>query len=233
MATHPNIDLPVRLQGYVTDPKLVGYQILTNYETIYWQCLVGRNAWALYLLLRSYCHHGNPTCNPSIRTLMEILGLTDRRQLVGRVDNTPKRQRLLPGLLDVLQEHHLIICELIGAGPELRYSFHLQLTPPMLTPDQLACLPQSLQKKHTHLVDRVAENGRKLEELNAPNLGNVKKTLTNNRPNATPAVDFAPETAPENVSKNAPNSDDGGGWYSTTPPLVQYHPNNTHLTIPI
>ena len=237
MATHPNIDLPVRLQGYITDPKLVGYQLLTNYEVIYWQCLVGRDAWALYLLLRSYCHQNNPDCNPSIRTLMDVLGLTDRRQLIGREDNTPKRKRTLPGMLDVLQEHQLVVSELIGEGPERRYIFHLQLTPSLLTPDQLACLPASLQKKHAQLVARVAENGRKLEELNAPSLANVKKTLTKKQPTATPTVEFAPaaalESAPEIGPETVSTSENGGGWYCTTPPLVQYHPNNTHLTIPI
>ena len=87
------LDTPVTVEGYVTDPKLVGYQVVTNYEITYWQRLVGRDAWLFYLVLRSFCHKGNNTCHPSIRLLMDILGLTDRRQLIGREDTTLGKER--------------------------------------------------------------------------------------------------------------------------------------------
>jgi len=74
----PNI--PVSIQGYVTDPKLVGYQLLTNYESTYWRALVGNDAWSLYEVLRSFCHEGRNTCNPSIRYLAAILGLKKKKR---------------------------------------------------------------------------------------------------------------------------------------------------------
>ena len=61
----PPDDAPVEVVGYKTDPLRRGYQILWNYENTYWGALVGRDAWAFYLALRSFCHQGNNTCKPS------------------------------------------------------------------------------------------------------------------------------------------------------------------------
>src|SRR5215212_8817209 len=68
------LDAPVEVRGYATDPKSVGYQILTNYESTYWRALVGNDAWGLYEILRSFCHDGHRTCYPSIRLLVAMLG---------------------------------------------------------------------------------------------------------------------------------------------------------------
>ena len=49
MSTDPPADSStIEVRGYVTDPKCVGYQILTNYESTYWRTLVGNDAWGLY-----------------------------------------------------------------------------------------------------------------------------------------------------------------------------------------
>jgi hypothetical protein len=59
-ATTPpsSVDIPIVVYAYVTDPKLVGYQLLTNYESTYWAPVVGNDAWRLHEVLRSFCHHG-------------------------------------------------------------------------------------------------------------------------------------------------------------------------------
>ena len=51
-------DIPIAVRGFITDPKFVGYQILTNYESSYWRALMGNDAWSLYEVLRSFCHEG-------------------------------------------------------------------------------------------------------------------------------------------------------------------------------
>jgi hypothetical protein len=73
----------IEVRGYVTDAKRVGYQILTNYESVYWRALVGNDAWGLYEVLRSYCHEGNRSCRPSIKLLVATLGLKEKRVLTG------------------------------------------------------------------------------------------------------------------------------------------------------
>ncbi|MDQ3248159.1 MAG: hypothetical protein M3Q45_03010 [Chloroflexota bacterium] len=164
----------------------------------------------LYLVLRSFCHEGHQTCNPSIKTLMEILGLTDRRQLIGRVDEKGPKKRVLPGLIDVLQEHQLVTAEVRGEGPDLRYVFHVNLTPPLLTSDQLSRLPQSLQKKHEQLLTRVTETARKMAELKTYSPVKVKPTLTNQKTDGTSTIGAS-------ELETAPNIHEKGG-------VVQYHP---------
>ena len=52
-------DTPIEVKGFVTDPKRVGYQVLTNYENIYWGTLVDPIAWRLYQILRGFCNNEN------------------------------------------------------------------------------------------------------------------------------------------------------------------------------
>ena len=98
-------DILFTVQGYVTDPKLVGYQILTNYESMYWAPLVGSDAWRLYEVLRSFCHEGNNICYPSIKLLTNILGFKDKRSLIGRVKRVDGKEYQYPGLIEILQNY--------------------------------------------------------------------------------------------------------------------------------
>jgi hypothetical protein len=209
---HSSQDALVEIHGYVTDPKLVGYQILTNYESHYWRRLVGRDAWALYEVLRSFCHEGKNICTPSIRTLMDILGLTDRRQLVGRVDTAPGKERVLPGLIDQLQEYKLAFAEVKGEGPKLRYVFHVNLHPPALSADQVQQLPNTLQRKHEQLLKRVANATSDLSQIEAERTLKPKKTLSAATTDGG-VVQYHPPLVPYH------------------PPVVQYHPNNTQLIL--
>lgn len=156
-------DTPVELKGYVTDPKRVGYQILTNYESLYWRCLVGHEAWSLYELLRTFCHDGNNTCRPSVNLLLAVLGLKERRVLTGRIIIVNGVEYKYPGLIDVLQDHQLLVVEVAGEGPETRYVFHVNLTPGFLTEEQVSQLPSLLQKKHAELIERCQKSAQKLE----------------------------------------------------------------------
>jgi hypothetical protein len=164
------VDIPIVVRAYVTDPKLVGYQMLTNYESTYWAPLVGNEAWRLYEVLRSFCHQGNTTCHPSINLLLAILGLKDRCVLIGR--SKPKtvqgKEYCYLGLIQTLQNHDLAVAEVVGEGPKMRYIFHVNVTPGLLTSEQLSQLPALLQKKHAELIARCMEDQRKLESKKRP-----------------------------------------------------------------
>lgn len=148
--------IPFTVQGFVTDPKSIGYQILTNYECMYWRALVGNEAFSLYEVLRSFCHGEEKTCYPSIRLLCDILGLKDRRRLTGRKSTNTKadKEYKYRGLIDELQEHGLIIAEVVGEEPSTSYLFHVNLTPGLLSEKQIDALPQALQEKHGELLKR-------------------------------------------------------------------------------
>ena len=163
-------DIPIVVHAYVTDPKLVGYQMLTNYESTYWAPVVGNDAWRLYEILRSFCHQGNNTCHPSINLLLAILGIKDRSVLIGR--SKPKtvqgKDYCYLGLIQTLQNHNLVVAEVVGEGPKMRYIFHVHVTPGLLTNEQLSQLPALLQKKHAELLTRCVEDQRKLEAKKRP-----------------------------------------------------------------
>lgn len=163
-------DMPVTVHGFVTDPKLVGYQILTNYESTYWAPLVSTEAWRLYEILRSFCHQGNKSCHPSINLLLAILGIKDRSVLIGRAK--PKivqgKEYRYPGLIQTLQDHNLVVAEVEGEGPKMHYTFHVNMTPGLLTSNQLSQLPELLQKKHAELLERCEEQQRQFEAKKRP-----------------------------------------------------------------
>ena len=197
----------IAVRGYVTDAKRVGYQVLTNYESIYWRVLVGNDAWSLYEVLRSFCHNGNNTCTPSIQLLTTILGLEDKRALIGRSKTVKGKEYRYAGLVEVLQEHKLVVAEVQGEAPKTSYLFHVNLTPDLLTPAQLAQLPPMLQKKHAELLKRSAQAQRELEAKRKPSRF-------------------------ENSNKNSSGKQpEGDGKFPRGVGIS--HPNNTHITIPI
>ena len=140
------------MRGFATDPKYSGYQILTNYESTYWRAFVGVQAWALYEVLRSFCHNGNNVCYPSINYLLEVLGIKQRRVLTGWSTAVKGKNYEYPGLIEILQNGGLVIAEMVGEGPMQRYLFHVNLTPDLLRPEQVAELPTLLQSKHAELL---------------------------------------------------------------------------------
>lgn len=154
-------DIAFEVRGFATDPKHSGYQILTNYESTYWRAAVGVQAWALYEVLRSFCHNGNNVCYPSINYLLEVLGIKQRRVLTGWSTAVKGKNYTYPGLIEILQNGGLVIAEVVGEGPMQRYLFHVNLTPDLLRPEQVAELPALLQNKHAEMLqshyDEMAE----------------------------------------------------------------------------
>lgn len=216
MSTDPNLDSPVDIRGYITDPKRVGYQVLTNYESIYWRALVGNDAWSLYEVLRSFCHNGKNACTPSIQFLSTILGLEDKRALIGRSKTVNGREYRYPGLIETLQEHKLVIAEVQGEAPRTSYLFHVNLTPDLLTPAQVAQLPPLLQKKHAELINRCAQEQQALEAKKKPS------RFANGNKNS--GSDQAQGVG--NSHGGVGNSHGGGGKF----PPEQHPYNNTQLT---
>lgn len=168
MDTLPPTDLPIQTEGYFTDPKLVGYQVLTNYESIYWRALLGSEAWSLYEVLRGHCHQHDPICEVTINTLIAILGIRDRRELTGRVKTVKGKEYRYPGLIEILQMHGLVVAEVLGDGPKMRYKFHVNLTPGLLSDTQVAALPDVLQRKHIAHLRRVAKRSQELQARRRP-----------------------------------------------------------------
>ena len=160
----PDADAQVEVIGYKTDPLRRGYQILWNYESTYWRAYVGNDVWSYYEVLRSFCHDKNPDCKPSTRFLADILGLADYRQLTGRFRGKGEARRFTQGLMDKLQESSLAVVTEVGEGPELRYRYHVNLTLPQLTEDQLIQLPERLQRKHAELLKRCEKAKQELED---------------------------------------------------------------------
>ena len=210
-------DIPFSVQGYVTDPKLVGYQILTNYESMYWAPLVSSDAWRLYEVLRSFCHEGNNTCHPSVRLLAAILGLKEKRVLTGWAKTVQGKVYQYPGLIEALQEYKLVIAEVKGEGPKMRYVFHVNMTPGLLTDDQLFQLPQILRKKHTELIERCENTQQVLEAKRRPSKFQ----------NGGQSIDQ--KALPEGGGKLPPRGGNLPGGGGNLPP--EQHPsNNTHRT---
>jgi hypothetical protein len=145
-------NLGFEVRGFATDPKHSGYQILTNYESTYWRAFVGVQAWSLYEVLRSFCHNGNNVCYPSINYLLEVLGIKQRRVLTGWSTEVKGKSYQYPGLIEILQGGGLVVAEMVGEGPMQRYLFHVNLTPDLLRPEQVAELPALLQHKHTEML---------------------------------------------------------------------------------
>jgi hypothetical protein len=199
-AEYPDADARVEIVGYKTDPLRRGYQILWNYESTYWRSLVGNDAWGLYEILRSFCHEKNPVCHPSIRLLSAILGLKEKRVLTGWTKKLKGKEYRYPGLIETLQQYSLVIAEVQGEAPMMRYVFHVNLTPGLLTEDQLAELPKILQKKHGELLARCEKAQKELEAKKRP---------------------------PKD--QKASNEGKPGGAVNYRPPAVNYHPGGGKL----
>ncbi len=199
-------DIPFSVQGYVTDPKMVGYQILTNYESTYWRALVGNDSWGLYEVLRSFCHEGNATCYPSINLLLNILGVKQRRVITGWVTVVKGKEYRYPGLIEILQENKLVVAEVQSEGPKMRYVFHVNMTPGLLADSQLAQLPRILQKKHVELLERCELALQQMEKKRRPPKIKLK--------------------ARKEVTKEADNDADMGVDTDASGGMTICHPNN-------
>lgn len=159
----PQADTPIEIRGYVTDPKQVGYQILNNYENLYWATLVGPVAWRLYELLRGFCHGEENIVESTVTFLTAAVSPGDRRALTGRIKRAKGKEYYYPGLIEILQREQLIIAEEVGSGPTMKYLFHVNKTPGLLSKEQVSVLPEIIQQNHENFLARHKEKIRLLE----------------------------------------------------------------------
>ena len=139
-----------------SDPTKHGYQLLYNYDSIYWRALIGRDAWSLYEVLKSFCHAKENVdvaiCTPSLTLLCEILGYKDRRPLLGYERVVKGKTYTYQGLLPILSQNNLVVVHTIGDDTNIRYEFEVILHPTLLTSEQISQLPKSLQARHAALL---------------------------------------------------------------------------------
>lgn len=229
----PTADYPVEIRGFVTDPKAVGFQVLTNYESTFLRAYVGNDAWGLYEVLRSFCHDGNNTCHPSINYLLAILGIKQRRVLTGWTTNVKGKQYTYPGLIEILQQAELLVAEVDDEGPNQRYIFHVNLTPGMLTPQQVATLPPLMQTKHQELIQRHLDNLAALERKRRPPK-TAPATLQNPLPGSGDPPNFIGEIGDDKLSDPVTNCREGGDKLSQQHDNLspKQHPLNTTQRTP-
>jgi hypothetical protein len=125
--------------------------------------------------------------------------------LTGGITKVKGKEYRYPGLIEALQEYKLVIAEIIGEGPMMRYVFHVNLTPGLLTGEQLRQLPAVLRRKHEELIERCQQRQSELEAKRRP-------------PKVTTSRADPPPKPQEEGSHNL---------------LVEQHPiNTTHRTTP-
>lgn len=212
----PKQDIAFEVRGYATDPKHSGYQILTNYESTYWRAFVGVQAWALYEVLRSFCHNGNNVCYPSINYLLEVLGIKQRRVLTGWSTEVKGKSYYYAGLIEILQSAGLVIAELIGEGPMQRYLFHVNLTPDLLRPEQVAELPTLLQNKHAEMLQA--------------HFADMAELASRRRPSKVPAQAQIPQENVQDSKGSTKNIVETGGMTNCHTPLTNCHTPSDNLS---
>jgi hypothetical protein len=211
-----NQDIPFEVRGFATDPKHSGYQILTNYESTYWRAFVGVPAWALYEVLRSFCHNGNNVCYPSINYLLEVLGIKQRRVLTGWSTEVKGKSYYYAGLIEILQGAGLVIAEVIGEGPMQRYLFHVNLTPDLLRPEQIAELPVLLQNKHAEMLQA--------------HFAEMAELASRRRPAKAPSPTPIPQENMQNNTTSTKNIVESGGMTNCQRGVTNCHTPSDNLS---
>lgn len=168
--------------GFNTDPLRSGYQTLSNYESTFWRAYTGVEAWALYEILRSFCHTGKSECNPSILLLCSILNIADRRTLIGRTKRKRGQLIIYDGLMSRLQAVELLYTTVRGEGGGMRYIFHVNLTPSLLGDQELSTISPLLQRKHAELLERCRKNAEKTEEMKKQSVGQSTSSVGQSLP---------------------------------------------------
>jgi hypothetical protein len=211
-----NSDIAFEVRGFATDPKHSGYQILTTYESTYWRAFVGVQAFALYEVLRSFCHNGNNVCYPSINYLLEVLGIKQRRVLTGWSTEVKGKSYYYAGLIEILQSAGLVIAELVGEGPMQRYLFHVNLTPDLLRPEQVAELPALLQTKHAEMLQAHYEE--------------MAELASRRRPAKASASVPIPQDNVQNNKPSTKNIVETGGMTNCHTPMTNCHTPSDNLS---
>ena len=153
-------DAPITVETIECDPTRRGYTNIPNYFKYFWAPVLGLKAAATYELLCSFAHGTQTQCYPSVGLLADTLGI-DRHDLTGRMrrDSRPGHcpEYYQKGTFQILAEHGLCRIIIEERHGTRHYRFQLRKSPPVLTPEQLAQLPERIQRRHQQLVARCAQ----------------------------------------------------------------------------
>ena len=154
------IDAPITVETIECDPTRRGYTNIPNYFKYFWAPVLGLKAAATYELLCSFAHGSQTQCYPSVGLLADTLGI-DRHDLTGRMrrDSRPGHcpEYYQKGTFQILAEHDLCRIIIEERHGTRHYRFQLRKSPPLLTAEQLARLPERIQRRHAQLLARCAQ----------------------------------------------------------------------------
>ena len=144
----------IDVQAVDLEPTRRGYQLTYNYAIRFWLPILGPFCFALWQALISFCFGDRDKCWPSISLLADMAAGGNRKIITGRWRTQGDSRLRQSGALEHLEAHGLLTVETKNGGPSARYVFHVIKEPPLLTPQQLATLPNRLQEMHADLLLR-------------------------------------------------------------------------------
>lgn len=148
----PADDANLYVQPLDWNPLDAGYIAVSNYFMRFWWPAIGTTAATAYLQLLTYSRPGVDAAYPSLLTLEQTLGI-DRRSLYGRT----LRGTWQPGAFDTLQRAGLLVIRHEPAE-DIPWRFFVARRPGLLTPDLVAALPRTIQRRHAEWLARSIPN---------------------------------------------------------------------------
>jgi hypothetical protein len=126
-------------------PDALAYHSI--YAQRFWHCYLGVRAFALWGMLLTFSRQERP---PTISLLSDLYGYGDRYTLLGRASRGAKAAQ--KGIITDLEEAGLVTTIRLGEGQRTSYRFNVVETVPLLTPEQVATLPERAQQHHYGFV---------------------------------------------------------------------------------
>jgi hypothetical protein len=119
-------------------------------------------------------------------------------------------------LIEILQGSGLVIAELVGEGPMQRYLFHVNLTPDLLRPEQVAELPSLLQTKHAEMLQT--------------HFAEMAELASRRRPAKTDPNPPIPPIPVQNEAVSTKNMVETGGMTNCQTPVTNCHTPSDNLS---
>lgn len=123
------------------------------YALRFWQPLLGKDAFALWMTLRAFAWDSKTKAWASIETLADICANGNRHKITGRAASKSRPNPTI-GALDTLQKYNFARVNTTGSENDRRYTFRVLADPPLLTPEQAAQLSPRLQQQHRQWLER-------------------------------------------------------------------------------
>ena len=150
------------------DPANRGWVQCSNYAIRFWQPYLRPRPFALWLTLRSFAWHADRDAWPTINTLASICTHGNRHLVLGR--NARASRPPTKGALQVLEDERIVWTKRRGTGPTASYTFRVLDGLPLLTPGQLATLPENLVAAHARFLHGCEVDRDEWQQLTLPTL---------------------------------------------------------------